>query len=81
MGCEPVLGYFWNDSLTETTRLKMPGRSDNLKLPDISVRHRLTPQTAPLLAEKWATLVAHRGVARVNAHQGLLTYQSNNFKC
>lgn len=82
MGWEPVLGFFWNDSLTETTQLKLPWRSVNLQFPNISVRHRLTPQIAPLLAEKWAThRAAHRGVARVNTHQGLLTYRSNNFKC
>lgn len=82
MGWEPVSGFFWNDSLTETTQFKLPGRSDNLQFPNISVHHRLTPQIAPLLAEEWATLcAAHRGVARVNTHQGLLTYRLNNFKC
>ena len=30
MGRHPVLGSFWNDSLTEATQLKVPARSTNL---------------------------------------------------
>lgn len=63
------------------------GRDANPRLPNVSFHPRLgcsryTPQTAPLQAEKGATLGARRGVAGVDTHRGLLTYQeANNVKC
>lgn len=52
-GCDPVLGYSQNDSLTETTQLKVPGRSTNLQLPNISAHPRLGHIQNPKLPLLW----------------------------